>query len=70
MCTLVFFLIYMFTMASALWWLILTLTWFLTTGEYMFTMASALWWLILTLTRFLTTDKYIFSMVIFERFLH
>ena len=33
MCTLVFILVYLFTMASSLWWLILTLTWFLTTGR-------------------------------------
>ena len=33
MCTVVFIFVYMFTMASSLWWLILTLTWFLTTGK-------------------------------------
>ncbi|XP_074603279.1 frizzled-5-like [Brevipalpus obovatus] len=31
-CVAIFFLIYYFTMAASLWWVILTLTWFLSTG--------------------------------------
>lgn len=32
LCTIVFLLVYLFGMASSLWWVVLTLTWFLSAG--------------------------------------
>lgn len=35
-CTMLFMMIYFFSMSSSIWWVVLTLTWFLAAGKFIY----------------------------------